>query len=411
MKAELISIGDELLLGQTINTNATWIGEQLAHHGIRLYQISTITDEKAHIINALDEAADRADLILLTGGLGPTKDDITKHTLCEYFGTELEMNAEVLAFVEDAFAKLGREMLEVNRQQAALPKAARVVRNHRGTASGMWFERNGKVFISMPGVPYEMKAMMREEILPALQERFRTTTLHQRTILTQGMGESHLAERIADWENDLRKNGLSLAYLPSPGIVKLRVSAPNNDALTTYVDELYQLIPGLIYGEGQETLEKALGDLLLKVNGTLALAESCTGGQVAQAITAVPGASVYFKGGIVAYANEVKSIHLGVKAATLEAHGAVSEQVAMEMAEGAAKALDSKYAISTTGIAGPDGGSEEKPVGTVWVGIKTPESLSARRFQLFGQRKEVVQRATRTALNQLRRTILHERGW
>jgi len=369
MRAELISIGDELLLGQTVNTNASWIGEQLAKIGVRLYQVSTITDEADHILNALDEAATRAEIILLTGGLGPTKDDITKEVLCSYFNTELEMNEEVLAWIVEAFSKLGLQKLDVNRQQAALPKAARVIRNYMGTASGMWFEKEGKVFISMPGVPYEMKAMMKNEILPALQEKFNTSALQYSTILTQGMGESFLAERIKDWEDRLRAEGLGLAYLPSPGIVKLRVSAPaeHENLLAGYIEELYQLIPELIYGEGTVKLEKVIGELLLKAGSTLATAESCTGGAISSSITSVLGSSAYFKGAIVSYSNTAKTAELGVSKELLKEYGAVSEAVALQMAKGAAQAFQSDYAISTTGIAGSDGGTEEKPVGTVWI--------------------------------------------
>lgn len=411
MKVELVCIGDELLLGQTVNTNAAWIGEQLGKHGFQLYQVSTITDTKEHITQALDQAKERADLILITGGLGPTEDDITKTTLCDYFGTELEMNAEVLEFVEQAFVKLGREPLEVNRQQAALPKDARIVRNKLGTASGMWFEKEDKVFISLPGVPYEMKAMMSGELLPELSKRFATTPLCYRTVLTQGLGESHLAERIAGWEQQLREDGLGLAYLPSPGIVKLRISAPDDQSLDRTVEGLYQLIPQLIYGEGKETLEGVLGKMLLEAASTVTTAESCTGGHLAAAISSVPGASAYFNGSIVAYTNKVKEAQLGVSAVALREHGAVSEEVAKQMAAGAAATLGSNYAISTTGVAGPDGGTEKDPVGSVWVGIKTPERNFAKHFQLFGGREQVIQRATRAALGLLRHTMLEEKGW
>ena len=413
MRAELISIGDELLLGQTVNTNASWIGEQLAKIGVRLFQVSTITDEADHILNALDEAATRAEIILLTGGLGPTKDDITKEVLCSYFNTELEMNEEVLAWIVEAFSKLGLQKLDVNRQQAALPKAARVIRNYMGTASGMWFEKEGKVFISMPGVPYEMKAMMKNEILPALQEKFNTSALQYSTILTQGMGESFLAERIKDWEDRLRAEGLGLAYLPSPGIVKLRVSAPadHENLLAGYIEELYQLIPELIYGEGTIKLEKVIGELLLKAGSTLATAESCTGGAISSSITSVPGSSAYFNGAVVSYSNTAKTAELGVSEELLKEHGAVSEAVALQMAKGAAQAFQSDYAISTTGIAGPDGGTEEKPVGTVWIGIRTPNGTVARLFHFFGQRQNIVERSLQTALNMLRKAIMKENSW
>ena len=413
MRAELISIGDELLLGQTINTNATWIGEQLAKIGVQLYQVSTITDEGEHILNALQDGADRADLIFITGGLGPTKDDITKEVLCRYFNTELEMNEEVLAWIAETFSKLGLEKLEVNRQQAALPKTARVVRNYKGTASGMWFEREGKVFVSMPGVPYEMKAMMENEILPALQEKFSSTALQYRTILRQGIGESYLAERIKDWEDRLRSEGLGLAYLPSPGIVKLRVSASKEYErhLSGYVEELYGLIPELIYGEGAVKLENVVGELLLKAGSTLATAESCTGGAISSSITSVPGSSSYFKGAIVSYSNSAKNTELGVSEETLKESGAVSEPVALQMADGTAKAFQSDYALSTTGIAGPDGGTKEKPVGTVWIGVKTPGGTTARLYHFFGQRQHIVDRTVKTALNMLRKAILKENSW
>ncbi|HQZ41760.1 MAG TPA: CinA family nicotinamide mononucleotide deamidase-related protein, partial [Flavobacteriales bacterium] len=317
--ATIISIGDELLIGQTINTNAGWMGEQLALSGIRSKRVLTIGDDKQEIVEALDDAI--TDIVLITGGLGPTKDDITKHTLCEYFDTELVRHPEIEAQINAFFEQMGRDPLEVNRAQADLPAACTVIPNDRGTASGMWFKKDGKVYVSMPGVPYEMKAMMQATVIPMLRDEFLPPAIVHRTILTTGMGESYLAERIAKWEDGLAQHGIKLAYLPSPGLVKLRLSAYASDdpsEARKRVDEqatvLYKEIPELIFGEGDDTLQAAVGKILKEQGKTLSTAESCTGGYVSHLITSVPGSSAYFTGGVVSYANAVKMEELGIPA-------------------------------------------------------------------------------------------------
>ena len=342
--ATIISIGDELLIGQTINTNAGWMGEQLALSGIRSKRVLTIGDDKQEIVEALDDAI--TDIVLITGGLGPTKDDITKHTLCEYFDTELVRHPEIEAQINAFFEQMGRDPLEVNRAQADLPAACTVIPNDRGTASGMWFKKDGKVYVSMPGVPYEMKAMMQATVIPMLRDEFLPPAIVHRTILTTGMGESYLAERIAKWEDGLAQHGIKLAYLPSPGLVKLRLSAYASDdpsEARKRVDEqatvLYKEIPELIFGEGDDTLQAAVGKILKEQGKTLSTAESCTGGYVSHLITSVPGSSAYFTGGVVSYANAVKMEELGIPADMLKLEGAVSKPVVEKMASGVREAL------------------------------------------------------------------------
>jgi nicotinamide-nucleotide amidase len=411
--AEIISIGDELLIGQTINTNAGWMGEQLGLVGIRPVYGRVVGDDRKQILEALAQA--RADVVLITGGLGPTKDDITKHTLCEFFGTTLQRNEEVEARIVEMFRRMGRDikdLQEVNRAQADLPIGCKVVPNDRGTASGMWFERDGRVFLSMPGVPYEMKGIMSNYALPMLVERFRPPMIVHRTFLTAGLGESLLAERIADWENGLSYHGVKLAYLPSPGIVKLRLSAyagTDEADIRNKVDalgeQLYRLIPELIFGEGEETLAQVLGRLLKERGETLALAESCTGGFLSHLITSVPGSSAYYIGGVVSYANAVKMEELGIPSDMLELNGAVSQPVAERMAQGVRMALRSDWAISTTGIAGPGGGTPGKPVGTVWVAVAGPNGVVSRLGNFPGTRDLVIERAAMSGLNMLRKQL------
>lgn len=340
--AEVLSIGDELLIGQTVNTNAAWIGEQLSLIGIRPVRTRVIGDDRQAILEAL--ATSVADAVLITGGLGPTKDDITKHTLCTYFGTHLERRSDVEERIVGLFLSMGRrleDIQEVNRAQADLPKGCTVLPNTRGTASGMWFERDGRVFLSMPGVPYEMKGILMDNGLRMLQERFAPPAIVHRTVLTAGLGESLLAQRIEAWEDSLGPLGIKLAYLPSPGVVKLRLSTyANQDAgeasgrVDRKAEELYGLIPELIFGEGDASLERSVGAMLRAKGQTLALAESCTGGYLSHLITSIPGSSAYFIGGVVSYANAVKMEELGIPSRMLELNGAVSRPVAEQMAMG-----------------------------------------------------------------------------
>ncbi len=409
--ADIISIGDELLIGQTINTNAGWMGEQLALVGIRARQVLTISDDRTAILEALD--ASKAHVVLITGGLGPTKDDITKHTLCSYFDTKLVRHPHIEAAIAAFFRSVGREPLEVNLAQADLPEACKVVPNDRGTASGMWFERDGRVFVSMPGVPYEMKAMMEKHVLPELRETFQPPTIVHRTILTTGLGESHLAQRIAAWEDSLAADDIKLAYLPSPGLVKLRLSTyANNDPtaatarVATKAGQLYRLIPELIFGEGEERLEQVVGRLLKERGQSLSLAESCTGGYVSHLITGVPGSSAYYTGGVVSYANAVKMEELGIPSDMLELNGAVSQPVVERMAVGVREALRTDWSVALSGVAGPDGGTPEKPVGTVWMAVAGPEGVRSHCGFYPGSRDLVIRRSALAALNMLRLGLL-----
>lgn len=413
MTAEVITIGDEILIGQTIDTNSAWLGEELSLQGIRLNRIITISDVPAEIIRAVADSFSRVDLVLMTGGLGPTQDDVTKETLAEYFNTSLKMHPEVLAEIEAYFTKTGRPILEVNQKQAELPVDADILKNHRGTAMGMWFEKNGKVLISMPGVPYEMKGIMRDFGFEKIKNYFHTQPIIHKTILTQGIGESFLAEKINDWETALRNEGMFLAYLPSPGMVKLRISgyAENGNAdkidhrIDHYIKELLRRVPEYAFGSDRETLAEVVGNLLQSRNQSLALAESCSGGYLAHLITSVPGSSAHFMGGVVAYSNEAKINLLGVSPDSLELEGAVSEKVVKEMANGARKKFNATFAVATSGIAGPDGGTDEKPVGTVWIALAGPRKTVAKKVNFGKSRSRNITVSALTALNWLRNEI------
>lgn len=410
--AEIISIGDELLIGQVINSNASWMGEQLFANGIALRRVTTIGDSESELHQALDSALQRVQFVFLTGGLGPTSDDITKPALCSFFDTSLVFNPEAYTFVEALFARRGMQVTERNRGQAMVPANCQVIQNMNGTAPGMWFEKDDAVIVSMPGVPFEMKPMFEHLIIPRIQAQYQTAYYRFKTVMTTGVGESMLADRIQKWEAALPSN-LKLAYLPQPGIVRLRVggSASNLEALqqqlTSEVAALCQLIPEYVYGFDNEMPEQVIGKLLTTKELTIATAESCTGGYLAHLLTSVPGSSAYFKGSVVAYANEVKTALLGVKPDSLEKYGAVSEEVAIEMASGLKNRLGVDYALSTTGIAGPDGGTPEKPVGTVWIGLAGPKGVKAQKFQLGEQRDRNIRRAALAALNLLRMELIN----
>ncbi|MDP4587056.1 MAG: competence/damage-inducible protein A [Flavobacteriales bacterium] len=412
MQAEIITIGDELLIGQTIDTNSAWMGEQLNAIGMHVHQITSITDNPNHIKTALDEALKRSNLILMTGGLGPTKDDVTKVTLTEYFDTKLVLNEEVLAGIEAYFSGRGIPIMEVNKLQAMLPEKCTVLRNLLGTASGMWFEVNGKVVVSMPGVPYEMKGLMSNEVLPRASKHFKTPFIYHRTLLTFGRGESRIAEQIADLEDEMAKQGIKLAYLPAAGRVKLRLSASGTDQIEVmanvdaFFDRLAERLSDIVFGEGKTEMEVALNDVLQAKSKTIACAESCTGGSIAALLAKHPGSSKSFLGGVVAYANEVKTAVLGVKASTLADQGAVSEQTSKEMVLGVIKLTGADYAVSTSGVAGPDGGSEEKPVGTVWIAYGSAEKVFTKQLNLGTNRQRIITVAGLSALNMLRRAIL-----
>ena len=416
IQAEIIAIGDELLIGQTINTNAAWLGEQLNAIGIRVGRSVVISDQKQEIIAALDEASMRSQIIIMTGGLGPTKDDITKHTLCAYFNTELQMNDEALARITEFFTRRGLPMLETNRQQAALPAACRVIQNHRGTAGGMWFEKEGRVYISMPGVPYEMHGMMEEEVFPSLTAFFKRPIIRHRTVLTTGVGESFLANQLSDWEHMLDERKIALAYLPSPGQVKLRMSSYSEEGRDVARDfkeceaALHHIVGEHIYGYDKDTLQSVVGELLRQSGATVSVAESCTGGTLARLITSVPGSSDYFQGGVIAYQNEVKHRLLGVSPELIGKHNVVSEEVALAMAEGARASLKSTWAIATTGVAGPGGGTDTHPVGLVCVAVAGPTGAIAATLRLGKRRENNMDMAAQGGLNLLRKEILKQKG-
>lgn len=408
--AELISIGDELLIGQIVNTNAPWISRQLNKAGFAVKQITVVGDLEDEIINALNLARQRANIILITGGLGPTKDDLTKQVLCKYFNTHLVFDSHAYSDIEKIFEARGREVTPTNRAQAELPASCIPVYNKNGTAPGMWFKADGKVFVSMPGVPYEMEAMMSDFVIPKLMQEFKSTPVIHKTILTQGIGESYLSDMIADWENCLPEY-MKLAYLPAAGMVRLRLTGMGEcmnleSEMANETDKLKKLIAPYIYGEEDETLAQIIGKLLRESGKTLATAESCTGGNIAHLITSVPGSSEYYMGSVISYSNEIKKSELNVNADTLVRKGAVSEEVAIQMAEGVRKKYNVDFAISTTGIAGPDGGSEEKPVGTVWIAVADANKTVAKKFLLGTNRMRVIQVASETALNQLRKLII-----
>lgn len=410
--AEIIAIGDELLIGQTINTNAAWLGEQLNAIGIKVHRSIVISDNTDEITASLNEASARSNIIIMTGGLGPTKDDITKHTLCKYFNTDLIMDEAALQRITEFFERRGLPMLEVNRQQALVPAACTVIHNYRGTACGMWFERDDRVFISMPGVPYEMKGMMEDEVFGKLASFFKRPVIRHRTILTTGVGESFLANLLVDWEHMLEERKIALAYLPSPGMVKLRMSSYGEagrnveDDFRVCEEELHRLVGEHIYGYDKDTLQEIVGTMLRSRGATLAVAESCTGGTLSRMVTSVPGSSDYFKGGVIAYNNAVKTVLLDVDAEEIEKHKVVSHEVARAMAMGARRQFESDWAISTTGIAGPGGGTEEQPVGLIYVAVAGPTDCKSVELRLGKRRDNNMDMASFAGLNLLRKEIL-----
>ncbi len=407
MKAEIINIGDELLIGQVVNTNASWMAAQLTKAGISVVQTTTIADDDKAIKNALDQAFVRAQVILISGGLGPTKDDITKKTLAEYFGSKLIFHPPTYEQVEKIFAARRFPVTEVNRQQAMIPEKCKPLFNKNGTAPGMWFEKDGKVAVSMPGVPFEMQAMVAEQVIPAIIEHFNMDAIVHKTVMTTGMPESILAENIKDWEANLPSN-IKLAYLPQPGIVRLRLSGRGKDRqklkaeISVQVDKLKKLIPEIIFGYDDVSLEEVIGQLLIKNKKTLSTAESCTGGYIAHLITSIPGSSGYFEGSVVSYSNRIKTDLLGVRTETLEKYGAVSREVVVEMAKGAKSGLKTDYSLAVSGIAGPDGGTKEKPVGTVWLALAGPKGTEAKLFYFGEHRGRNIRRSALAALNMLR---------
>ena len=408
---EIISIGDELLIGQVVNTNASWMGEQLSLNGLQLRRVISIGDRADEIASALSDSISRAEFVFITGGLGPTADDITKPVLCDFFNTNLILNQIALDYITSYFKGRGIELSERNRSQAMIPANCIPIQNFNGTAPGMWFETEKAIVVSMPGVPFEMKAMFTNQVIPKVKTLVKTNHIAHRTILTCGVGESFLADLIKDWELAL-PNHFKLAYLPQPGIVRLRLSGSHTDQIilesemNQLLEKLQPLIAKYVFGTGESTLEQVIGSLLKENHETLSTAESCTGGYLAHLITSVPGSSAYFKGSIIAYDNTVKSELLGVSDTDLMVHGAVSQEVAEAMAIGARKNLKTDYALATTGIAGPDGGSDEKPVGTVWIAMASKNGVTSKLFRFGDHRGRNIHRSALEAMNMLRMELI-----
>ncbi len=413
MNATIITIGDELLIGQVVDTNSAWLAAELTAIGFRVVNTLSISDNGEAIRTALDRYMPENDLLLITGGLGPTNDDITRKILADYFGSGMRFSEEVLSDVESFISGIGSYMNEHNRKQALVPEAAVVLRNQHGTAPGLWFEKDNHTAVSLPGVPHEMKGIFNDELRTKIIGRFKLPDIVYKTVMFTGIGEAPLAEKLTGWEDSLPR-GISVAYLPSPGIIRLRLGATGEDrsaiekVIEQQVETLKQIVSKYIYGYDDEKLEEVVGRMLLERGAALATAESCTGGLIASRITSIAGCSAWFRGSVVAYSNEVKKELLGVKPETLMKYGAVSEETVKQMAAGVMRAAGSDYAVATSGIAGPDGGTPEKPVGTVWIAAAGPGFTTAKKFS-FGQVREMnILRSSIAAMNLLRKSMLEE---
>ena len=412
MNAEIITIGDEILIGQIVDTNSAYISKELNNIGISVYQITSVQDDKQHILKALKEAEENVDIVIITGGLGPTKDDITKHTLCEYFNDKLTMHRDVQEHIKYLFAKIKYQHTDLDLQQAMLPSTSTILKNNLGTASGMWFYERDTVFVSMPGVPNEMKGLMKYDVLPKLQKMFDLPIIIHKNIITYGMGESKIAERLSTWENKLPAE-VKLAYLPSYGKTRLRLTAKGKnreqleEAIEKELKALTTLVSDIIVGFDEEaSIEAMIGKLLLKNKKTVATAESCTGGAISKMITSVPGASAYFVGSIVSYNERIKTEVLNVSPDTIKKHSVVSEEVAIEMAMGIQQLYKVDYAIAVTGNAGPTKDKTDTSVGVVFIAIATPERVFVREFNFGQPREKVIQRTSVKALELLRKELL-----
>lgn len=409
--AEILTIGDEILYGQILDTNSKWISEELDKIGVRVIRKTTVGDIEEDILEAFEQAEKKVDLVLITGGLGPTNDDLTKPLIAKHFNCEIKMNNEALAEVSEFFESKGRELTEVNRQQAALPVCCQMISNKIGTAPGMWFERNNKAFVSMPGVPHEMKKMMSEIVLPKVRNAFATDVIHHKLIKTIGIGESWLADKIKEWEDNL-PNHIKLAYLPSLGQVKLRLTATgaNKETLISEVEEqIEQLTPlagKYIYGFDGDQIEQVVGDLLKSESKTLAIAESCSGGYLSHLITSVPGSSAYYRGSVIPYQNDLKTDQLNVDADVITNKGAVSEETIIQMANNVRTTFKSDIGVATSGIAGPGGGYPEKPVGTVWIAYADGHQTISKKLQLWKDREINIKASSTAVLNLIRTTLL-----
>ena len=411
MKAEIITIGDEILIGQIVDTNAAYIARRLNDSGIAVSERISVGDNATQISETIDRALNRCEVVITTGGLGPTKDDITKTTLAAMFGSRLVNDPAVEAHVREMLGRRNIAFNELNRSQALVPECCTVLFNAHGTAPGMWFERDGHVLINLPGVPFEMKHLMEDEVLPRLKKRFAMQSIVHRTLITEGIAESILAERIAAWEDAL-PDYLKLAYLPAPNIVRLRLSAyeVEGESVAAEIERrfnmLKEIIPYNIVGYENATLQESVHNLLIERKETLAVAESCTGGKIASLFTAMAGASAYFLSGVTSYSNESKTNILGVSPETIERFGAVSEQTAREMAEGVRRITGADYGVATTGIAGPSGGSAEKPVGTVWFAVSSADGTYAVMKNSGTDRGQIIDRASAFAIQLLRDKII-----
>lgn len=412
MQAEIITIGDEILIGQVIDTNSAFIAEQLNKIGVSVYQITSVQDDRAHILKSLAEAEENADIIIITGGLGPTKDDITKKTIAEYFDDELVEDLSVrknIEFLWEHYIK--KPLSQVNIDQALVPTKSKVLMNKYGSAPGMWLEKNRKVFVSLPGVPFEMKALIKDEVMPKLREQFQFPYIKHKTVLTNGLGESTLAERIEEWEDNLPQF-LKLAYLPSLGRVRLRLSAKHQDkelVETTIQEEINKLLPQIedifVGFEDEGLLEEIIGKHLVKLNKTIATAESCTGGKIAESFTANAGASQYFKGSVVSYATEAKINVLKIDEALIKKYSVVSAQVAEAMATSVLQLFNTDYAIATTGNAGPSKGDADAEVGTVFIAIATKDKVYSQEFNFGNHRTKVIKKAVNKAFEMIQKEI------
>ncbi|WP_162416116.1 competence/damage-inducible protein A [Cyclobacterium roseum] len=409
--AEIISIGDELLYGQIMDTNSKWLSEEMDKMGIRVVRRTTIGDDRESMLDAFQAAAIKADIILMTGGLGPTKDDLTKSVLATYFGSKLALFPDALEDVSNLFHSRGKELTATNRSQAYLPSNCTYIRNAVGTAPGMWFEEKEKIWMSMPGVPHEMKYLMQQEVLPRLKKKYQLPVIYHKLIRTVGIGESWLSDLITEWEEKLPSH-IRLAYLPSLGEVKLRLTGFGTDqkSLVSEVDaqieQLLPLISKYVYGFNDDILPAAIGHMLVNRGKTVALAESCTGGYVSHLITSIPGSSDYFNGGMIPYHNEFKKAVLGVSGEVLSSEGAVSEGTVRDMARQVRNKFNADFGLSSSGIAGPGGGSEEKPVGLVWIACDDGQVCHTRKLQLTKNRTVNIHLTAIAALNLLRETIL-----
>ena len=412
MKAEIITIGDELLIGQTIDTNSAWIGAELTNIGFDIQRKTSVHDRREDILSALNGVCKDTDLVIITGGLGPTSDDITKPVLCEFFNTRLIPDEKVLENIRNLMKRRGFDLNENNRLQAIVPESCTILPNAVGTAPGMWFEKNNKIYLSLPGVPPEMKYIMTEHAIPALRKRFTSQVIIHKNIMTYGTYEAKLAEILTGFESGL-PDFIKLAYLPSFGVIKLRLTATGKNYLALQgvieeqVEKLRNIIPEYIFSEEEESLEMVTGRVLRERKQSLCTAESCTGGRIANMLTSIAGSSDYFKGSVIAYSNELKINLLGVSRKTIEDFGAVSEQTARQMAEGGRKLIGTDYCVAVTGIAGPSGGSEEKPSGTVWVAVSSEAGTGVEKYVFGFDRLINIERFSRAALNLLRKQILN----